>query len=781
MTKLQNNCNLCNILIVIILILAVASIAGLFKVKQMQLESYFNENKKSMDTAFKATIQKYNFFSDHLLKNGIITEKNLSLLDKSINEEDEDERRYYKGMFYRNLWPYYKDLKKYGIRQLHFHLKDNTSFLRFHHVSTFGDDLSIIRPTVSFVNEHKKPISLFETGPVVSGMRNVFPLIYNERYLGSVEISITLKSILDSLEELYVSKEFAFMLNKELINSKIFAIQKHLYTDSLISDNFVQEDSNCVLEDSPKPLSANQIQLNKKLYKNKELQIALSERKPYSTLVNLNEDYYNVSFLPMLGLNKNVEGYLVSYEKVQLLPFSLTKFDWILALIIVVFSFMLIFVLIIKRKSNELQEEKNWFTNISNSLGEGLFVMNKDSIISYINPEACKILGYSKEELIGKNAHSMIHAHHSHTAPPLEQCPILLAVKEFGYISTKEESFRRKDGSEISVELNSKEIYRNKSQQMVTIFQDISVQKALEERMRLLTKALESSANAVIITDNQANIEWANSAFEILTGYKITEVLGKTPKELIKSGKQDQQFYQDMWDTILSKKPWKGEIINKRKDGSLYYEELSITPVLNANKEIQNFISIKQDISDRKENEKNIKHFAYYDHLTDLPNRRLFTNHLKHILKSLDREKKFLAILFLDLDKFKILNDTQGHDAGDELLKIVSQRLLYSLRSQDFVARLGGDEFVVILDDLPNNYEQSLANCVNIAEKLLVSLRKPYELQNCVYHASASIGIYIIDNQNESIDEMIKKSDTALYESKTKGRDTYSIYMEKEK
>lgn len=770
--------NIYNMIFLIIALVLLSVILGIIKIKNDKEKSYFEENKHLLTIAYKSTIAKYNYFTAHLYSNEIMNQNNLLLFYKASHAKDEKERRYYKGMLFRALYPTYEKIKKEGIRQLHFHLPNNESFLRFHKPSKFGDNLSFSRPSVKFVNEHKKSISLFETGRVVSGFRNIFPVTYKNEHLGSVEISVSLKAMLNSLNSLYKDKDFTFIFYKKLINSKLFKEQKHLYSDSAISHSFVQEDSTSILSDSPKPLNDLQAKINKQLLKDSKLQKTLENGKTYSTLVNISNQYYEVSFLPMKGVHNNIEGYLVSYGEAKNISLVERHFKYLLIFVIVVFTLILLAIQIIKRKSKALEEEKAWFSRISDSLGDGLYVMNNDSLIEYINPKACDILGYSKEELLGKSAHHIFHAHKSNKKIPLKDCPILKAVKEFGYIETISEYFLKKDGTKIPVEINSRNTLKDEKEQVVTIFKDITVKKALEDKMRLLTKALESSANTVMITDKLAKIEWVNKAFEKLTGYHSVEAIGKTPAQLTKSEKHSNNFYKNMWQTILSKQAWKSEIINKRKDGSLYYEEMSITPVLDNNQEIQNFIAIKQDISARKEREKSIEHFAHYDSLTNLPNRRLFINHMALTLKTLTREQKSLAILFLDLDKFKILNDTQGHDAGDEVLQKVSKRITKVLREQDIVARLGGDEFIILLDDLPYQYVQSQVNCEVISNKILKSLKEPYKLKKCIYNLSASIGVYILNNSNESIDDIIKKADIALYQAKAKGRNTFSIYSE---
>ena len=210
----------------------------------------------------------------------------------------------------------------------------------------------------------------------------------------------------------------------------------------------------------------------------------------------------------------------------------------------------------------------------------------------------------------------------------------------------------------------------------------------------------------------------------------------------------------------------------------MYYEDLSITPVLNAQKEIQNFIAIMQDITDRKEKEKNIEHLAYYDYLTNLPNRRLFSEHLAQIIRSRQRFTNHAALLLLDLDKFKQLNDTLGHDYGDMLLIEVSVRLERTIRAKDIVARLGGDEFAIILDHLPENEDEAKEICEGIVKKLLGTLREEFYLKDKIYGASASIGIALINNTENTIEGTLKKADVALYEAKARGRDTFCFYEE---
>jgi len=765
-------------IVAVIIIFTLITIYNLYLYKLKVEETYHQNNLISQKIAFDSSIEKFRLIATYIYDKEINKNEVIELFNKSINAEEEKDRRYYKGLFYRNLYPVFNYAKKDGIRQIHFQTHDNKSFLRFHEPSKFGDDLSKTRESIKYVNEKKLRINTFETGKLLSGFRNIFPLSYKDNHLGSVEISLSLKLMIDSLERLDNRKEYHFILNKNFIESKIFEQQKYLYTNSTISSDFVKEDSNNVLEDSTKPLSNIAEKINEKLSKNEKIQKLLKENNFLSEIVQIDSKTYNVIFLPLEGINNKLEGYLISYFEANNIPTLITYF-YLFVIVITLGCFLILILLkTIKDKTEKLNKERDWFLQINNSLSEGLYVTDLNSKIMYINPIACKILGYEENELIGKNAHYQFHHHEKNNYSQKEDCNILNEIKIGNNFQSDGEYFRLKNGNLIPVEINAQKLTYNKNYEIITTFRDLTTKKELESKKNLLKTALNFCSDSIVITDKDANIEWANPAFEKLTGYKLEEIEGKKPKEFIKSGLQTEEFYEELWSTILNKKPWKGELINKRKDNSLYHEELSITPILDIKNEIKHFIAVKQNITDKKTKEKEVEYFAFYDYLTNLPNRRMFNEHFKKILESFSKEKKHIAVLFLDLDKFKLLNDSKGHDYGDELLKEFSARLTKVIRNIDFVARLGGDEFVIVLDNLPINYLDAKEVCEKIALKILNLIREPFFLKDFEYLTSTSIGIYILDNALENLEDIIKKSDIALYEAKERGRNTYYIFTE---
>ena len=753
----------------------------IFYINQIKIDketTYFTKSISTLDIAYKASMEQYKLLAQNVFEEKINQKKILELFYKGTITKG-NQQNLYRGMLYKELYPLYMKLKSQNLIQLHFHLKDGESFLRFNKPSKSGDKLFDSRESIKIANTKKIHVDGFETGRVISGFRNVFPINYKNQHIGSIEISLSTKAIIDTLTKLDKNREYTIIVNKAQINSKIFKKQKYLYSESIINADYLQEDSKHNLKDFPKIASDMVNKINQKLHLDKKLLIAMKNGQTYGAFVEIDNTYHEITFLPMIGLSNQIEGYLISYQTIANIPILIKIFILFPIIIIIATIIFIQLLLIIRKKSNTLEYQKQWFNSITDSLSEGLYVMNNSGVIEYANPMACKILGYNKKELIGKCAHNLFHSHYMNNHLPQQDCPINIGVIKNQEFNSSKEFFTCKDKKMISVDICSKSIIKNTNiSQIVTVFRDISEKKDIENNMLILTKALETSTNTIIITDKNAIVKWANPAFEKLTGYAIKEIIGKNPKEFINSGKQSKEFYEDLWTTILSKKPWKNELINKKKDGTLYHEELSITPVLDENDEIQNFIAIKQDISERKKREDDVKHFAFYDDLTDLPNRRLLIEHLEQIINTLSRVRKSAAVLFLDLDEFKFLNDTYGHDAGDDLLIQVASRLNNTLRKQDIVARIGGDEFIIVLDDLPNEFYQAKEHTEAISKKIRSSIKAPFKLRDITYEITTSIGICIFDDELLKIDAILKRADIALYKAKDTGKDNICFYRE---
>lgn len=298
--------------------------------------------------------------------------------------------------------------------------------------------------------------------------------------------------------------------------------------------------------------------------------------------------------------------------------------------------------------------------------------------------------------------------------------------------------------------------------------QDITGQHLVAEQLRIAATTFETQ-EAICITDPQANILRVNRAFQDITGYTPDEVLGRNTR-ILSSGREDKSFYVAMWQQLLATGSWSGEIWDRRKDGRIYPKWMTISAVKDEQGTTTEYVSIFSDISARKQAEAEIRNLAFYDALTGLPNRRLLLDRLHLALSVSARSHSYGAVLFLDMDKFKVLNDTMGHDYGDVMLVEVGRRIQSCVREVDTVARLGGDEFVVLIEEIDRNAQEASQKVALIAEKVRASLAAPYLLKGYEYHSSPSIGVCQYKGNGESVDTLLKHADLAMYQVKDSGR-----------
>lgn len=306
----------------------------------------------------------------------------------------------------------------------------------------------------------------------------------------------------------------------------------------------------------------------------------------------------------------------------------------------------------------------------------------------------------------------------------------------------------------------------------VGIHQDISLRKASELRDHLLVSALETVEHGVVITDIDARIEWANKAFETLTGFSHDEAIGMQPNELVKSGKQDPAFYQNLWDTIQSGNTWRGEIVNRRKNGELYDEELVISPVKDQQGCIRHFVGVKQDVSERKRIQTELWELATTDGLTGFLNRRHFMARLENEFARVQRNNHRVAVLMLDLDHFKQINDSYGHPTGDAMLQHFAGIIRAELRKIDVVGRIGGEEFAIFMP------ETDAEPAIIIAERLRnVLADTPLIIDKHKISITVSIGIALMHADSGTADCVLTKADKALYTAKENGRNSVRVWL----
>ncbi|MFI3118836.1 MAG: EAL domain-containing protein [Methylococcaceae bacterium] len=343
---------------------------------------------------------------------------------------------------------------------------------------------------------------------------------------------------------------------------------------------------------------------------------------------------------------------------------------------------------------------------------------------------------------------------------------------------------QKRQGSPVLVELSGRLVKSVTPQQIIQYgdfyllvnIVDISARKQLEEELRLAAKVFENSDEGILITDHQSRIVKVNPAFTAVTGYEADEVIGKSPA-VLKSHKHSPEFYRQMWNKINREGSWQGEIWNRRKNGDFYLECLSINAITDQFGRASHFIGIFSDITRRRHDEQQIEIMAHYDALTDLPNRVLFNERLKHSIVRATRHKQWISVLFLDLDRFKNLNDTLGHFIGDLLLQGVAKRLKACVRESDTVSRFGGDEFMIVLSDFEDEQTVTL-HTAEIAKKILSELTKAFDLSGNKFMTTTSIGVAFFPKDGHSVAELMKNADTAMYHAKGQGRNNYQCYSD---
>ena len=379
------------------------------------------------------------------------------------------------------------------------------------------------------------------------------------------------------------------------------------------------------------------------------------------------------------------------------------------------------------------------------------------------------ILGYQRDEMIGMNV--------SQWDVVLEKSEMPEIIRQH-YAQQRREQFetrhKRKDGTLFDVEVSGMPLDLKGQPVMFYSSRDITERKKYESEIRIAATAFESQ-EGMSVTDANGKILRVNQAFTNITGYTAVEVIGKS-SSILKSGRHDADFYKAIWESVSSTGAWEGEIWNRRKNGEVHPEHLTITAVKSAEGIVTNYVSTLTDITLTKAAEDEIKHLAFYDPLTRLPNRRLLLDRLRQSLASIERSGRTGALLFIDLDNFKTLNDTLGHDIGDILLQQVANRLESCVREGDTVARLGGDEFVIMQEDLSKDSIEAAEQTELVGNKVLSTLNQTYQLAAHEYHNTPSIGATLFSDNSQSIDDLMKQADIAMYQSKKAGRNTLHFF-----
>lgn len=418
-------------------------------------------------------------------------------------------------------------------------------------------------------------------------------------------------------------------------------------------------------------------------------------------------------------------------------------------------------------------EEAQALANVTlGSIADAVITTTTDGSVHFLNPAAEEMLGTLCETALDRPVAEIFRIADDNES--LESAALVAKVIANRDVVAMQTHLQISGTSEyrlpVSVSISPIEDSSGHILGCVIIFQDISAQKEYEAGLRLFEKLFQCTSEGIVVTDSQTRIIDVNRAFTDITGFSRDEVLGENPN-IMQSGRHDESFFQDMWRSISTDGQWQGEIWDRRKNGEIYPKWLSINAVAGGAGEEDKYVGIFSDISLIKRTEERLHRMAHYDALTNLPNRTLFQDRLEQSIRQAERKENMAALMFIDLDRFKLVNDTYGHQAGDQLLVEVARRLEQQVRRSDTVARLGGDEFTIIISDV-----ERIDAVAQVAQKIIEVLAEPVMLNGDPIYTSPSIGIAIFPLAGFDADAITKAADMAMYRAKEAGRNNYQFY-----
>ncbi|MFP5408996.1 MAG: EAL domain-containing protein [Gammaproteobacteria bacterium] len=420
----------------------------------------------------------------------------------------------------------------------------------------------------------------------------------------------------------------------------------------------------------------------------------------------------------------------------------------------------------VQRALRESRERAQQYLNIA---GVMLVALDTAGRVQLVNRRGCEMLGATAADIVGQDW--IDHFLPERIRDTVRANLVQMMQGNIAPVEYMENPIVTRSGEERMVAWHNA-VMRDDEGRITGVLasgEDITERKRAEAQLRLAAQVFEQSGEGILITDAQLNIIMVNQAFTAITGYSEAEALGKTPR-LQSSGRHDPAFFRAMWEDIRAQGRWQGEVWNRRKDGSLYPEQLAIIRVLDAQGEVIHYIGISSDITQHKEAQARIQRLAHFDPLTGLPNRALLNDRANHDLSTAQRNQAPLAVLFVDLDHFKNVNDTLGHRVGDELLVAIAGRLKAVVRDVDTVSRQGGDEFILILPDTGAD------GAAHVAGKLLEAVAQPCQIEGFDLTVTLSIGIALYPGDGEDFEALSRSADAAMYRAKHDGRNTYRFF-----
>jgi len=587
----------------------------------------------------------------------------------------------------------------------------------------------------------------------------VSPVYVNGNWLGAAGHDIPLVNIIS---------EATLLKQQEGSHFLLVSSEQVLLASDILADKLQASDGPVLLSDLPndywrEPLEEASLE---NILKTKHAQYIIGDN--FFTVSYIKEqDWFLITSIPLLPLEQAVKS---SFEYLR----NITIGSLILE--IVILSFLLTwghkknieYIRNLHQLNDELHTEKVRYQSLIEEMPDIITKVDADGRFTFVNKAAANMFGLSATECIGKMAFNFIH--------PDDK---LTTKQEFtSWLDNKKGTFSHEnrqvnlEGRVFTVAWSIHCQYDELDNFIgfAGTGRDITDRKESEEKLKLAASVFKHAGESIAITDANGKILDINETFTNTTGFSRKEAIGKNTN-IIRSGRQPPKFYVDMWHALLNEGHWHGEIWNRRKNGDVYAEMKTISAVRDEHGITTHYVSLGNDITLIKEHQEQLEHIAHYDMLTNLPNRSLLSDRLSQAMLQCSRNNKSLAVVFLDLDSFKAINDTHGHGVGDDLLIALSVRMKEALREGDSLARIGGDEFVAVLANLASSKD-----CNLVLERLLISASEPIKVGDVILNVSASIGVTIYPEDNVDADQLMRHADQAMYVAKESGKNRYHLF-----
>lgn len=733
---------------------------------------------------------------------GLASRINLEMQLARLRTASSAEKNNIRQLLYNDLQPRYKDISKMGIKQVHIHLPNNESFLRMHAPEKFGDDLSATRPTVAYVSTHHTEIDTFEDGIMSYGLRFVFPLFHQGIYVGSMEISFGASSITESImKQYYVLSNF--FLKASPLNTQIYTKENTIYTlshhqgyyyDGEVLRNLKGFSRKDISELKPRTATTDKIRalgqtdtpssihdeeidaiftiipiIHKLTHENLAF---LTVRSKASNIILAKKYTYAMMFLSTLALGLIFSFIYMLSNKNRRLKSEVAKKT------IELQELNKGLEKTVASQTQQIQQENERFALVLDSIRDGIWDWDLATNKVFFSATWKSMLGYSNEEIIDSPQEWEKRVH----TEDIKRVKKEIEENISGKNDVFESIFRmqHKNKSWVWIYARGKTIFdpHGKPIRIVGSHIDVTDENNLKIRLHQLSQIIEEVHDSVITTDVNGIIQTWNQGSTCLFGYTDEETIGQHVSMI--HFKEDEALVKESIQTLLAQGFYRNEARLKSKSDQLIHADLSLSLIKDLNGETIGLVSYAKDITDRKNVELELRHQkeildyqAHYDGLTGLPNRVLLQDRIKQIATKAQRTDKKFALLFIDLDRFKHINDSLGHTMGDLVLKEIAKRLQDTLRAEDTIVRLGGDEFIVLIEDLAHVHDAS-----QLAKKIIETITQPLTIEQHSLYITASIGICFYPEDTSDATQLITYADTAMYKAKNEGRNTFQFYSQ---